>query len=64
MTLPPYGVNVLVAGTSGSGKSTLATGLLERLAEQDYQFCIVDPEGDYEASMARWCWATPAARRW
>jgi HAD superfamily hydrolase (TIGR01484 family) len=46
--LPPYGVNLLLAGTSGSGKSTLATGLLERLAEQDYQFCIVDPEGDYE----------------
>jgi HAD superfamily hydrolase (TIGR01484 family) len=47
--LPPYGVNVLVAGTSGSGKSTFATGFLERLAERDYQFCIVDPEGDYES---------------
>ena len=46
--LPPYGVNLLLAGTSGSGKSTFATGLLERLAEQDYQFCVVDPEGDYE----------------
>jgi HAD superfamily hydrolase (TIGR01484 family) len=48
LRLPPYGVNVLLAGTSGSGKSTLATGLLERLAEREYQFCIVDPEGDYE----------------
>jgi HAD superfamily hydrolase (TIGR01484 family) len=47
--LPPYGVNVLLAGTSGSGKSTFATGFLERLAERDYQFCIVDPEGDYES---------------
>jgi hypothetical protein len=46
--LPPYGVNVLLAGTSGSGKSTFATGFLERLAEQEYQFCIIDPEGDYE----------------
>jgi len=46
--VPPYGVNVLLAGTSGSGKSTFATGFLERLAEQDYQFCIIDPEGDYE----------------
>jgi hypothetical protein len=44
----PYGVNLLLAGTSGSGKSTLATGFLERLAEAGYQFCIVDPEGDYE----------------
>lgn len=46
--LSPYGVNVLLAGTSGSGKSTFATGFLERLDERAYQFCIVDPEGDYE----------------
>jgi hydroxymethylpyrimidine pyrophosphatase-like HAD family hydrolase len=48
VTLPVYGGNVLVAGSSGCGKSTLATGLLERLAERGYQFCLVDPEGDYE----------------
>ena len=46
--ISPSGVNVLLAGTSGSGKSTLATGFLERLAEPGYQFCIIDPEGDYE----------------
>ena len=45
--LPPYGRNVLIAGTSGGGKSTLATGLIERLVEQDYQVCVIDPEGDY-----------------
>jgi HAD superfamily hydrolase (TIGR01484 family) len=45
--LPPYGVNVLVAGPSGSGKSTLATGLIERFAEHLYQVCVIDPEGDY-----------------
>jgi HAD superfamily hydrolase (TIGR01484 family) len=45
----PYGMNLLLAGSSGSGKSTLATGVLERLAEQRYQFCIIDPEGDYES---------------
>jgi HAD superfamily hydrolase (TIGR01484 family) len=45
--LPPYGRNVLIAGASGSGKSTLATGLIERLAEQSYQVCVIDPEGDY-----------------
>ena len=44
----PYGMNLLLAGTSGSGKSTLATGFLERLAEAGYQFCVIDPEGDYE----------------
>jgi hydroxymethylpyrimidine pyrophosphatase-like HAD family hydrolase len=46
--LPPYGHNVLIAGSSGSGKSTLTTGVLERLGEQKYQFCIIDPEGDYD----------------
>jgi hypothetical protein len=45
--LNPYGLGVLIAGSSGSGKSTFATGVLERLAERGYQFCIVDPEGDY-----------------
>jgi hypothetical protein len=46
--LPSHGVNVLVCGTSGSGKSTFATGLLERLTEKSYQFCAIDPEGDYQ----------------
>lgn len=45
--LRPYGTSVLLAGSSGSGKSTLAAGVLERLAECEYQFCVVDPEGDY-----------------
>jgi HAD superfamily hydrolase (TIGR01484 family) len=47
--LTPYGPTVLSAGPSGSGKSTAATGLVERLAEQGYQFCLLDAEGDYEA---------------
>ena len=46
--LPPYGTNVLIAGPSGSGKSTITTALLERLLERRYQFCVMDPEGDYE----------------
>jgi hydroxymethylpyrimidine pyrophosphatase-like HAD family hydrolase len=45
--LPPYGESALVAGPSASGKSTATTALLERMAEKGYQFCIVDPEGDY-----------------
>ena len=49
VALPPYGLNVLLSGSSGSGKSALAGGLLERVAAGGYQFCIVDPEGDYAA---------------
>jgi HAD superfamily hydrolase (TIGR01484 family) len=48
VALPPYGLSLLIAGPSGSGKSTVATSLLERLTERHYQFCIIDPEGDYE----------------
>ena len=47
MLLPPYGLSILVAGTSGGGKSTLAASFIERLAQQQYQYCILDPEGDY-----------------
>ena len=45
--LRPYGVSVLLVGQSGSGKSTLAAGVLERLAEAEYQCCVIDPEGAY-----------------
>lgn len=47
--LGPYPTNLLIAGSSGSGKSTVMTGFLERLCEKGYQYCIVDPEGDYES---------------
>jgi HAD superfamily hydrolase (TIGR01484 family) len=45
---PDRGSAVLIAGTSGSGKSTLVQAILERHTERDYQFCIIDPEGDYD----------------
>ncbi|MBA2539305.1 MAG: HAD-IIB family hydrolase [Deltaproteobacteria bacterium] len=47
ISIDPYRANIMVCGTSGSGKSTLATGLLERFDKADYQFAIIDPEGDY-----------------
>ncbi len=46
--LKPYGGSILVAGPSGSGKSNTTTGILERIADHAYQFCLIDPEGDYE----------------
>jgi HAD superfamily hydrolase (TIGR01484 family) len=47
VAIPPYGRNILIAGPSGSGKSTFVTGFVERLIDQAYQVCVVDPEGDY-----------------
>jgi HAD superfamily hydrolase (TIGR01484 family) len=47
VNIDPYAANIMVCGTSGSGKSTLTTGLLERLHKHNYQFAIVDPEGDF-----------------
>ena len=46
--LAPYGEAALIAGPSGSGKSTITTSIIESLCEADYQFCIIDPEGDYQ----------------
>ncbi len=46
--LPYRSANVLVAGTSGGGKSTLVTTFLEQLVAKGYQFCVIDPEGDFE----------------
>jgi hydroxymethylpyrimidine pyrophosphatase-like HAD family hydrolase len=45
--LRPYAAPMLVTGTSGAGKSRLALAMLEQLDELGYQFCVVDPEGDY-----------------
>ena len=45
--LRPNDGGLLVAGISGGGKSTLVTGILERLIESGFQFCVIDPEGDY-----------------
>jgi hydroxymethylpyrimidine pyrophosphatase-like HAD family hydrolase len=46
--IPSHGPCVLICGPSASGKSTLVTRLVEALEEQRYQFCLFDPEGDYE----------------
>ena len=47
--LSPFRVSALVVGTSGGGKSTVVAGLVERLRATNYNFCIIDPEGDYDS---------------
>lgn len=46
--IDPYGPNLLIAGPSGSGKSSVLAGLLESIRDAGYQFCLIDPEGDFE----------------
>ena len=46
----PHRESILVTGQSGSGKSTLTLGLLERIAAAGLQWCVLDPEGDYEGT--------------
>jgi HAD superfamily hydrolase (TIGR01484 family) len=46
--LVPNRNSVLVAGASASGKSSAVAGILEEFAEKGYQFCLIDPEGDFE----------------
>jgi hypothetical protein len=46
--IKPYRENALLAGPSGSGKSTLVTAFLEHVSAHEYQYLLVDPEGDYE----------------
>ena len=48
VNLDPYGDCILVCGASASGKSTVARRVVESLQQLSYQFCVVDPEGDYE----------------
>ena len=45
--ISPYQRGILLAGVTGGGKSTFTTVILETLLHHDYQFCLIDPEGDY-----------------
>jgi len=47
--IAPNRNSVLVAGASASGKSSAVAGILEECEEHGYQFCLIDPEGDFEA---------------
>lgn len=59
LSVLPTRHSVLLAGASGGGKSTLSIGLLERLAEKQFQYCVIDPEGDYEGTAEAVCIGSP-----
>ena len=45
--ISPYRSGILVSGVSGGGKTTLTLSIVESMVHQGYQFCLLDPEGDY-----------------
>jgi hypothetical protein len=45
--LSPYRPGILLGGVSEGGKSTFASAIAESLVAAGYQFCLIDPEGDY-----------------
>lgn len=47
--IDPYNTGILISGISGGGKSSTTLGILENLCKANYQFCLFDPEGDYDS---------------
>lgn len=48
LAVAPHRATLMLSDSSGGGKSTVSLGLLERLTEAGFQFCVIDPEGDYD----------------
>lgn len=48
VTIPSHDFRILIAGPSQSGKSTMSMHLLKQLASAGYQYCVIDPEGEYD----------------
>ena len=43
----PYRSGILLSGITGGGKTTFTLSFIEALIARQYQFCLIDPEGDY-----------------
>lgn len=46
-TLEAYGETVLLTGVPEAGKAAAVTTLVETLGDRKFQFCVIDPKGDY-----------------
>jgi hydroxymethylpyrimidine pyrophosphatase-like HAD family hydrolase len=51
MRMPTTAFRIVIAGPARAGVEC-ATGALQRVAEEGYQFCVIDSEGKYEALAA------------
>jgi hydroxymethylpyrimidine pyrophosphatase-like HAD family hydrolase len=47
LRLDPRDGPMLIAGSSGGGKSTVVRSFIEQMHRLNFQFCVIDPEGDY-----------------
>ena len=45
--ISPWRTGILLAGASGGGKTTFTIAVIEGLMKKGYQYCLIDPEGDY-----------------
>jgi len=45
--ISPWRSGILLAGASGGGKTTFTMAFMEGLMRKGYQYCLIDPEGDY-----------------
>ena len=48
ITFAAHDYRILIAGPSQSGKSTASMSILEQFALAGYQYCVIDPEGEYQ----------------
>jgi hydroxymethylpyrimidine pyrophosphatase-like HAD family hydrolase len=48
ISVPLHGTRLLLAGPPKAGKSHLTLTIVEQLCSAGYQFCLIDPEGDFE----------------
>jgi hydroxymethylpyrimidine pyrophosphatase-like HAD family hydrolase len=45
--ISPWRSGILLSGVSGAGKTTFTVSITESLIHKNYQFVLIDPEGDY-----------------